>query len=192
MSKISQLFRQLADEFEAPKTPQPIPQPTPPTIPQPTPPSGFKMPVRVFFYGLNHSYKKPVDIMINGVWYDFSTQMDVKFRVNQAVGTIIYVNEPITHIQISKSQIHNPNLNNSGFGNTNIKFGAVPPEDDMTNINDSFWSRWVNGKADHTSYIGSLSRGMVVDPEFYKINVRPDFNDSGKFAIYVSGYGENR
>jgi len=191
--RIADLHLQIAKEFDAAK-PDPLPD-LPPEVPEPIqpepPPSSETMPVRVLFFGMNHSYKPPVDVMINGVWHDFSVQMDVKIRVNQAVGTLIHVNSPITTIAVAKSQIHNPNLNREGFGNTNIKYGAVPPEDDMVNINDSFWSRWVHCKANHTSYIGSLQRGMVVDPEFYKINVHPSFNDSGKFAIYVSGYGEN-
>lgn len=186
--RIAQLYRELANEFESgggnPMPTQPNPEPTP----QPT----GKIPVRIFFYGLNHSYKAPIDIQINGIWYDFSVAMDVKFRINSAVGTIIHVDSPIKTIAFAKSQINFGHLNEDGFGNTNFKYGAVPPEDDLLNVNDSFWSRWVHGKANHTSYWGDIGGRNTRDPEFYKIDVRADFNDSGQFAIYASGYGENR
>ena len=186
--KIAQLYRQIAQEFESEPTQPPVHNPEPPVT---NPPPTGKIPVRILFYGKNHSYKPPIDIMINGVWYDFSIAMDVKFRINQAVGTLIHVDAPITSIALAKRQIHNPNLNEGGFGWTNIKYGAVPANDEMLDVNDSFWSRWVHGKANHTAHWGDLNRSTP-DPEFYKIDVPNEFNDSGKFAIYVSGYGENR
>jgi len=193
MSKrIAELFRQLANEFdevgviEPPKPPvQPLPDPNP------APPTGNKMLLRVFFYGTNHTYKNPLDIRINGKWYNFSRDMKETIKLNGAVGTVIEVESPITNIELRESQIRFPHLNEGGFGWTNIKYGAVPSADNIHSITESKWSSWEFGKANHTARWGDLNRSHN-DDRFYIIDVPKSFNDTGQFAIYVSGYGENK
>jgi len=181
------LNEKWAKVFEGEPTPY-IPQPTP----EPTkPPTGNKMLLRVFFYGMNHSYKKPLDIRINGKWYNFSQDMKETIKLNGAVGTVIEVESPITNIELRESQIRFQYLNEGGFGWTNIKYGAVPASDNIHSITESKWSSWENGKANHTARWGDLNRNWN-DDNFFKINVPTSFNDTGQFAIYVSGYGENR
>ena len=179
--RIAQLFRELADEFESA-------EPVQPATPEPT---GDTIPVRIFFYGMSHSYKSPIDIKINDTWYNFSKNFEQKFKINGAVGTVIEVPFPITRIEFRESQIRFANLNENGFGWTNIKYGAVPSQDNLLDVNENKWSRWENGKANHTARWGDLNRSHN-DDGFYKIDVPSSFNDPGKFAIYVSGYGENR
>lgn len=193
--RIAQLHRNLsvthtliADEFMKGADPEIII--IPPT-PVPEPPSGNKIPVRIFFYGMSHSYKEPVDIQINGVWYNFSQSMDVKFKINQAVGTIIEVDAPITRIELREEQIRFPHLNEAGFGFTNIKYGAVPAHDNLLEMSEAKWSSWEHGKANHTAHWGDLGRSTP-DPNFFRISVPRSFNDTEKFAIYVSGYRENK
>lgn len=181
--RIGELFIQRGQLGSSNPTPQPTPE-------QPT---GDKIPIRILFYGLNHSYKPPIDICINGVWYDFSIAMDRKWGINSAIGTVVEVESPVRSIKLAKKQIYNPNLNNGGFGNCNIKYGAVPYGDSLLEgLHDGFWSRWFDGHGQHTARHGAHGRDFV-DENFYIIeDILPSWSKTGKFAIYVSGYGENR
>ena len=184
--RIADLHLQLAKEFDAAR-PDPLPDP----IPVPDPPSPATMLVRVFFYGTNHSFKTPVDMKINGKWYNFSQNMVPTIGINQAIGTVFSMNEKIRTIELRESQIRFAGLNQDGFGYTNIKYGAVPAEDNFEQITEEKWSSWVFGKANHTARWGDLS-GKFDNKDFYKIVVPDSYNDSGRFAIYVSGHGENK
>lgn len=80
---------------------------------------------------------KPVDVRINGVWYNFSTweQNDPGWNVSYldgARGHIVTLNEPLRDMEFRLSQINYSSLDRDGFGRFHYKILTLDPEVDLT------------------------------------------------------------
>jgi hypothetical protein len=148
-SRIAQLFRQLANEFES----EPI-QPTQPPQTDPPPPTQGDMPidgsgtqVAVMFGSSNLQFTPPVDVFLNGIRYPFS-----KFRTPQGhldpiwsttfshgstrtrCGTVVQVNGQLTSVGFDKNQIHFEGARRLGYYDFFFKVHCLPHNTDMSNI----------------------------------------------------------
>ena len=138
----------------------------------------------------------PVDVRLNDTWYSFHgrTSDDPNWTVelNDGRGEVIYLSEPLDVLELANEQLIVDGLNLFGYGFSHYKILRSDSATDFYNIHDdpdggiNYWAHSTAGRL-----IGYAGWNQIIEPnpEFYLFDVPASYNDSGKIALYVAGYG---
>ncbi len=178
---------------------EPDPNEPDPNEPDPTEPDDPDDPVDVLimFLDTNFEFTTPVDIRLNGIWYEYygKTIDDPIWEssLHNARGHIITIDGPLTDVEFSTDQIQIDGLNNHGFGSFNYKILKRDAATDLTNLNAEPGN--INYWAHHYDGILLLRHGYngtyAPDPYFYNYDVPVHWSDNKKVIIHIGGHGYN-
>ena len=137
--------------------------------------------------------QEPVDVRINGKWYEFwgRSQSDPIWnqRLHNTRGLVFYLNEPVRSVELDLSQIHREGSENYGYGYFNWKVTSAPSDMDMRNATGNPSKDYIFGV--HKDFGIQLyrhgSNGRNFDnPEFWRYSVPQAWNETGKIKILIS------
>lgn len=166
---------------------------------EPENPSPNQTQVLVIFLDTGFTLTPPIDVRINGEWYNFSQTANQNWNssIGGARGRVFNVNGAVRDIKMRNSQINRgPSvLNNHGYGFTSLKIMAKHPSSNLHALdnNPSSLNYWAY------SY---QSRGILLlrsgfnatfspDPNFYQYSPSASWSESGKLVILVGGVGRH-
>ena len=155
--------------------------------------------VLVIFLGPSWGFGHPVDIRLNDTWYYFNGRAmddpEWSVELGDGRGEVLYLSEPLNRLELAAEQLIVDGLNLNGFGFSHFKILRRDPTSDLYNPQTSteagvdYWAHQ-NG-AGRLIGAGGFNDTIFHNPEFYIFEPPASYNESGKLAIFVMGYGEH-
>lgn len=159
--------------------------------------------VLIMFLDKDFAFATPVDIELNGQRHQFFglEQDDPIWETSQgdARGVVVEVEGPLETVAFDPDQIRVEGLNIHGYGLFNYIVQKRHPDAEIDQISldpDSleYWAKAYDGYQIQWSRLG-YSDGedevLVSNPEFYELDLSPDWSDTGKISILIGGRGHH-
>lgn len=140
-----------------------------------------------------------IDVKLNGKWFKLEGHKSAKMQGKDFTGRIINLHGNLNNLELDPEQIRVDGLNLFGFGKFYYKIMNKHPDSNLTApywYGDSeginYWGKpYPDQPFAFIKSAGGHNTTVNPDPDFYKLSVPEHFNNTGKIAIFFSGYGKN-